>query len=102
MNEENDWYHMTEASIVEGLNERVNYEEMIIPIKAMEPGLAARPFEVHTEMISVNEEVGISVMMKLCQYDLDGKGMLNTEIKRESYTCVLWILRRYLVKFQEK
>ena len=48
---------------------------MKIAIKAMKPGKAARPPEVCAEMISASVEVGVSVMVELCQYVLDGKGM---------------------------
>ena len=41
----------------------------------MKPGKAARPFGVCAEMISAIGEMGISVIMKLCQRVLDGKGM---------------------------
>ena len=48
---------------------------MAIAIKVMKPGKAARPSEVCGEMISASGEVGVSVMMELCQRVLDGKGM---------------------------
>ena len=41
----------------------------------MKPRKAAGPSEVCAEMISVSGEVGVSVMVELCQRVLDGKGM---------------------------
>ena len=75
MNKENDWDHVTEASMVEGPINNVTREEMAIAIKVMKPGKAAGPSEVCAEMISTSGEVGISVMVELYQRVLDGKGM---------------------------
>ena len=51
-------------------------EEMAIAIKVMKPGKAAGPSEVCAEMmISACGEVGVSVMVELCQRVFDGKGM---------------------------
>ena len=41
----------------------------------MKPGKTAGPSEVCAEMIFASGEVGVSVMMELCQCMLDGKGM---------------------------
>ena len=46
---------------------------MAIAIKVMKPGKAAEPSQVSAEMISASE-VGISVIVELCQRVLDGKG----------------------------
>ena len=70
LNKENDWDHVTEASMVEGPTKNVTREEMAIAIKVMKPGKAVGPSEECAEMISANGEVGVSVMVKLCQ---DGK-----------------------------
>ena len=40
---------------------------MAIAIKVMKPGKAAGPSEVCAEMISASREVGVSVMVELCQ-----------------------------------
>ena len=50
---------------------------MAIAIKVMKPGKAAGPSEVCAEMISASGEVGVSVMMELCQHVLDGKRMAD-------------------------
>ena len=75
MNKENNWDHVTEASMVEGLIKNVTREEMSIAIKMVKVGKAAGPSEVCAEMISASGEVEVSVMVELCQCILDGKGM---------------------------
>ena len=75
MNKENDWDHVTAVSTVEGPIKNVTREEMAIVIKVMRPGKAAGLPKVCAEMISANGEVGVSVMVELCQRVLDGKGM---------------------------
>ena len=59
----------------EGLIKNVTRKEMAMAIKVMKPGKAARPSEVCEEMISASGEVGVSVMVELCQRVLDGKKM---------------------------
>ena len=66
---------MTESSMVEKLIKNVTQEEMAIAIKVMKPKKAAGPSEVCAEMIYVSGEVGVNVMVELCQRVLDGKGM---------------------------
>ena len=75
MNKENNWDNVTEASMVEGPIKNVTREEMAIAIKVMKPGKTAGPSEVCAEMISASGEVGVSVIVELCQRVLDGKGM---------------------------
>ena len=48
---------------------------MAIAIKVMKPGKAAEPSEACAEMISASREVGVSLMVELCQRMLDGKRM---------------------------
>ena len=75
MNKKNDWYYVTEGSMVEGPTKNVIYEEMMIAIKVMKPGKAAGSSEVCAKMISASGEVRVSVMVELCQRMSDGKGM---------------------------
>ena len=75
MNEENEWDQKTEAGVVEGPVEKVSREEVVKAIREMKVGRAAGPSEVSVEMISASGEIGIDVMMKLCQDVLDGKGI---------------------------
>ena len=75
VNKENDCDHVTAASMVEGPIKNVTREEMAIAIKVMKPKKAAEPSEVCAEMISASGEVGVSVMLELCQRVLDGKEM---------------------------
>ena len=48
-----------------------------IAIKVIKPGKATRPSEVCAEVISAGGEVGVSVMVELCQCKFDGKRMPN-------------------------
>ena len=73
-NNEN-WDHVTEASIVKGPIENATREEMTIAIKVMKPAKAAGPSEVCAEMTFASGKVGVSAMMDLCQRVLDGKEM---------------------------
>ena len=41
----------------------------------MKPGKAAGPSEVCAEMTSASGEVGVDLMVELCQHALDRKGM---------------------------
>jgi len=75
MNEENSWDQDTDADMVEGPLEKVNCGKIVNAIKAMKPQKAHGPSGVTTEMISASGQVGVNVMMHLCQRVLDGKGM---------------------------
>ena len=77
MNKENDWDHVTTASMVEGPINNDTREEMAIAIKMMKPGKAGGPSEVCTEMISTSGEIEDSVMVELYQRVLDRKGMTD-------------------------
>ena len=50
-------------------------KEMAIAIKVMQARKTAGPSELCAEMVSARGEVGISVVMELCQHALDRKGM---------------------------
>ena len=84
MNKEDGWDHVTAASMVEGPIKNVTREEMAIAIKEIKPRKAAGPSEVCAEIISASAEVGVNVMVELCQRVLNGKGMPD-----ESQTSVL-------------
>ena len=75
MNKENDWDHVTAASMIEGPIKNITHKEIAIAIKVMKPGKAAGPSEVCAQMISASGEIGVSVMVELCQHVLDGKEM---------------------------
>ena len=75
MNEENEWDQNVEADLVEGPVERVSWEEVVKAIREMKVGKAAGPLEVSVEMIAASREIGIVVMVELCQGGLDGRGM---------------------------
>ena len=75
MNEENEWDNMTEVDVVKGPIEKVAREEVVQAMVKMKSGKAAGPSEVSVEMIAASDEIGIDVMMKLCQQVMDGRGM---------------------------
>ena len=61
--------------MVEGPVERVSREEVVKALGKMKAGRAAGPSKVCLEMIAASEEIGIDVMVELCQSVLDGRGM---------------------------
>ena len=61
--------------MVEGPIENVTREKIAIALKVMKSGKAAELSKVCAEMTSASGEVGVSVMVKLCQRMLHGKGM---------------------------
>ena len=75
MNEENEWDQNVQADLVEGPVERVSREEVVKALGKMKAGKAAGPSEVSVEMIAASREIGIDVMVELCQSVLDGRGM---------------------------
>ena len=75
MNEENEWDLNVEEDLVEGPVERVSREEVVKVMGEMKVGKAAGPSEASVEMIAASGEIGIGVMVELCQGVLDGRGM---------------------------
>ena len=73
INNENDWDHVTEASVVEEPIEKIPCKEMAIAIKMMKPEKAAGSSEVCAEMISATGEVGVSVILGLSPREECGK-----------------------------
>ena len=49
--------------------------EIVEAIKGMKFGKAARPSERNVEMIIASGEIGIAMLMELCQRVLDGRGV---------------------------
>ena len=68
MNEENEWERMVETDLVEGSVEKVVRNEIVEAIQTMKSGKATGTSEV-------SGEIGVKVMMELCQRVLDGRGM---------------------------
>ena len=60
---------------MEGQVERVSREEVVKALREMKVIKAAGPLEVSAEMIAASGEIGIGVMVELCQGVLDGRGM---------------------------
>ena len=75
MNKENEWDHTTTINVVEGPIEKVSREEIVKALRMMKQGKAAGPSEVRTEMVVASGEIGIQVMIELCQRVLDGLGI---------------------------
>ena len=75
MNEENEWDRMVETDLVEGLVEKVARNEIVEAIQSTKSGKATGPSEVSVEMIVAGGEIGVKVIMELCQRVLDGRGM---------------------------
>ena len=75
MNEENEWDRMVETDLVEGPVEKVVRNEIVEAIQSMKSGKATGTFKVSVEMIVASGEIGVKVMMELCQRVLDGRGM---------------------------
>ena len=65
------------AELVEGPVERVSREEVVKAIREMKAGKAAGQSEVSIGMIAASGEIGIGVMVELCQGVLDGRGTPN-------------------------
>ena len=75
MNEENEWDRMVETDVVEGPVEKVARNEIVETIQSIKSGKATGPSEVSVEMKVASGEIGVKVIMKLCQRLLDGRGM---------------------------
>ena len=75
MNEENEWDHMVETDVVEGPVEKVACNEIVRAMQKMKSGKAAEQSEVSVKMMVASGEIGVKVIMELCQRVLDGRGM---------------------------
>ena len=78
MNKENEWDRLVETDLVEGPVEKVACNpcnKIVEAIQSMKSGKATGPSEVSVEMIVASGEIGVKVMVELCQRLLDGKGM---------------------------
>ena len=63
------------TDIVEGPVEKVARNEIVEAMQKIKSGKATGPSKVSVEMIVVSGEMGVKVMMELCQRVLDGRGM---------------------------
>ena len=64
-----------EADLEEGPGERVSREEVVKATGKMKAGKAAGPSEISVEIRAASGEIGIGVMVELCQGVLDGRRM---------------------------
>ena len=75
MNDKNKWNNKVETDVVEGPVEKVPRNEIVEAMQKMKLGKATGPSEVSVETIVSSNEIGVKVMMELCQHVLDGRGM---------------------------
>ena len=75
MNEENEWDRIVDTDVVEGPVEKVARNKIVQAMQKMKSGKATCPSEVSVKMIVASGEIGVQVMMELCQRVLDGRGM---------------------------
>ena len=80
MNEENEWDRVVETDLVEGPVEKVVHDEIVEAMQSMKSRKATGTSEVSVEMIVASGEIGVKVMMELCQRVLDG-GVMPDEWK---------------------
>ena len=66
---------MVETDLVEGPVEKVVCNEIVQAIQSMKSAKATGTSEVSVEMVVASGEVGVKVMMELCQHVLYGRGM---------------------------
>ena len=66
-----------QADLVEGPVERISREEVVKALGKRTAAKASGPSKVSFEMIAAGGEIGIDVMVELCQSMLDGREMLD-------------------------
>ena len=74
MNEKNEWDHMVKTDAVEGPVEKVTRNEIVEAIQKMKSGKATGLSEVSVKLIVPSVEIGVKVMMELCQRVLVVRG----------------------------
>jgi hypothetical protein len=75
MNEENEWDGVVDVDVVHGPIDRVTMKEVMTAIKAMKLGKATGVSEVAAEHIAASGMVGIEVITKIANRELDGEGI---------------------------
>ena len=68
MNEEKEGDHMVETDVVEGPVEKMARNKIVEAMQSMKSGKATGTSEVSVEMIVASGEIGVKVMIELCQY----------------------------------
>ena len=66
-----------DTNLVEGPVEKMVPNEIVEANQSMKSGKATGTSEVNVEIIVASGEIGVKVMMELCQRVLDGRGMPN-------------------------
>ena len=75
MNEENEWDRVVETDLIEGPVEKVAHNEIVEAIQSIKSGKATGTSEASVKMIVASGEIGVTVMLELCQRVLDGREM---------------------------
>ena len=75
MNGEKEWDHMVETTVVEEPMEKVIHDEIVEAMQKMKSRKAIVPSKVSVKIIVASGEIGVKVMMELCQRVLDGRGV---------------------------
>jgi hypothetical protein len=73
MNEENEWDGVVDVDVVHGPIDRVTMKEVMTAIKTMKLGKATGVSEVAAEHIAASGMVGIEVITKIANRELDGE-----------------------------
>ena len=73
MNEENEWSQAADADTLQGAIEGVMREDILEAFIHLKIGRTPGPSEVYAKMILASGDVGIRVLMELCQRTQDGK-----------------------------
>ena len=75
INEENEWNHMVETDVVEGPVKKVARNEIVEAMQSMKSEKVTGLSKVSVEMIVASGEIGVKVIMELCQRVLDAREM---------------------------
>ena len=77
VNEGIEWDHIVETGVVEEPVEKVACNEIVEAMQKMKSGKATGPSDVSVEMIDASGEIGVKVIMEMCQRVLDGRRMAD-------------------------
>ena len=75
VNEESDWDGNVEGDPVEGQLYCISRDKVVQTLNKMKTGQASGPLDLSLDLIATSREVGIQVMLELCQGVLDRLGM---------------------------
>ena len=67
MNKEIEWDQVVKTDVVEEPMEKVTCKEIVVAMQNMKSEKTTEPIEISVEMIVASSEIGVKVMMELCQ-----------------------------------